>query len=364
MGGDWRGAQEWCLMADSIPTAPAPANVDLPKSIHESKCQASPFYAFRWLVVPLAITSFSIGPCWILLWRAILGNIFGNRSWTEELYVRSLEHGMLVCCYLVIVQIIVLSLLLTWSEGRLWVRLLVYWSCVVGLSSCVVGGLWFSTPLERWLEGRRSPADPYMHDTTISITDEWWGIAAIPLLLLAFQFPFWMIRGLLGWRLQRTPVATENTPGTTQRESLSIGDLLTGTAIVAVCLGLLRLGSSHERSGDGTSGREFLVELAISAVVIALALCATAVPLAALFLRDFRRATAWGAALLMAVFGTLVVYAAGWQSTTPALRWQALFNCGFGALTLILAYGGGLTLLRRSGWRLVWRKAGFGKPVV
>jgi hypothetical protein len=141
--------------------------------------------------------------------------------------------------------------------------------------------------------------------------------------------------------------------------------LLTGTAIVAVCLGLLRLGSVQANVGDGTSGREFLVELAISAVVVGLALYATAVPLAALFLRDFRRTTAWGAALLMAVFGTLVVYAAVRQNKSPADRWPALFDCGFGALTLILAYCGGLTLLRRSGWRLVWRKAGFtGKSAV
>jgi hypothetical protein len=294
-----------------------------------------------------------------MLMRAFFSNFLGTTTWTEELIIRSWQYLLFFCGCLVVVQAIVLSLLFAWSEGRFWVRLLVYWSCVIGIAGCVSGGIWFCTPLASWLDSRHSSADPYIHDTQIGTTNEWWGVAAIPLLLLFFQFPFWIIRGLLGWRLHQPPIVTETISGSGPRESLSIGDLLTGTAIVAVCLGLLRLGPVQNKTGDGTSGREFLVELAISAVLIWLTLSATAVPLAALFLREFRRSTAWLAALLVSAFCTLVVYAAVWQSTTPADRWQALFDCLFGVLTHILAYCGCLTLLRRRGWRLVWRKPAF-----
>jgi hypothetical protein len=330
----------------------------------EPHWRSSPFFAFRWLIVPLAITNFSIGPCQLMLMRAIFSNFLGSTTWTEELYLRSWQYSLFVCGYLVVVQVIVLSLLLAWSEGRLWARLLVYWSCVLGIAGCVMGGLWFSTPLGHWLEGRQSSTSAFTHDTEFSTTNGWSGVAAIPLLLLTFQFPFWLIRGLLGWRLQRLPIVAEDQPVKAQRESLSISDLLTGTAIVAVCLGLLRLGAVQEKGGEGTSGREFLIELAVSAVVVALALYATAVPLAALFLRDFRRDVAWAAALLMAAFCTLVVYVVVWRGATSADPGQVLFDSGVGALTLVFAYCGGLSLLHRCGWRLVWRKPGFtGKSV-
>jgi len=329
-----------------------------------SHSQSSPFFAFRWLIGPLALTSFSIGPCWVFLIHAILSNL-GLTTWAEELYVRSWQYLLFACCYLLVVQVIVLSLLLAWSAGRLWGRLLVYWSLVVGLGACVVTGIWFSTHLNYWLQGRQSPGSPFNHDTEFSSTTDWSRVAAIPLLLLAVQFPFWMSRALLGWRLQRVQVADDAGPAVVQRESLSIADLLTGTAVVAVCLGLLRLGLLVDLAVTEMSNRKVLVELSISAVVIALALYATAVPLAALFLRDFRRNVAWAAALLMVVVCTLVVDFAIGSGPTSLDRWQGLFDCAFGALILILAYCGGLTVLYRCGWRLVWRKPGFtGKSTV
>ncbi len=69
----------------------------------------------------------------------------------------------------------------------------------------------------------------------------------LPLICLAVQFPFWLLRICFQWRLQE-PTALQPSG----REPISIKDLMVATLVVAVALGLVGFASSGQDSAGQT----------------------------------------------------------------------------------------------------------------
>lgn len=115
-------------------------------------------------------------------------------------------------------EIAALSTLLVWVNGVFLLRLLVVWSAAASYFA-----FWFLGMLV-------SPIDGFEREIMIDVAII--SLAALPLISLSLQLPQWWMRIYLHWRLVGGEVMGEPRP----RESLSIRDMLSGTAIVALTL--------------------------------------------------------------------------------------------------------------------------------
>jgi hypothetical protein len=115
---------------------------------------------------------------------------------------------------------------LVWGEGSFLRRLAVHWGIGLAISLCLLCGflLVFAFTDYVW-EFRR-----------IFYAAAGFG-CVLPTASLSAQLPLWPSRTHFGWRVARTE--RDETSG--NRQPLSIRDILTGTAVVAVSLGLVRL---------------------------------------------------------------------------------------------------------------------------
>ncbi len=103
------------------------------------------------------------------------------------------------------------------------------WNRVAG--TIAIGMLWFGCWMTGWLVlvEFRVNGDWYFWLTLDQLL-------ALPLICLATQLPFWLLRFCCQWGFRRP-----NDTRPVQRESISIKTLLAATLIVAVSLGLVRL---------------------------------------------------------------------------------------------------------------------------
>ncbi len=169
---------------------------------------------------------------------------------------------------------------------------------------------------------------------------------SVPLISLAAQLPFWIVRHLFGWRLTTSPPPTADPP-----VPLSIRDLLWATALVAVTLTLARAAPSAD---DKEIGGLWVVMLGVASTVSTIAL----LPAAPILLRpgSFQRgvlfgltyAGAWVSLLWLIV---LVILLQGRVIPPPAA-------IVIGASSLILSYAGTVILTawvaRNCGYWLAW----------
>lgn len=170
---------------------------------------------------------------------------------------------------------------------------------------------------------------------------------SIPLLAVAVQTPLWAAKFWFGWRIV-TPAhhLDDATP-----RPFGIRDLLIGMALGACVLSAAQLAVPP----NNMSTENFLVPLAIAAVVLAVVSLLTTVPAIATILRSRRIAPAvgvlllYGFALAVGVIETFVAFA---QTDTLMLR------LGFGNLlgVCFLSLTGCMLAFRAAGWRLQWGK--------
>lgn len=254
---------------------------------------------------------------------------------------------------LVGVQLLVANLVLVCGPGRFWLRLAAHGGFVVWLVGSLAAGFVVSYWLRLWLESFHSQSGVLIHDTYITYGfGAISSVATLPIILLAIQFPYWLVRILAGWRLQRVGVDESPTEQHLKAESLSIRNLLEATTIVAVCLGLLQLADQY--TPQATPGTHLLSILAIAGVVVALVFI-LGLPFLGLFLRGVELRIAWAITLATAVFCTAGLAVVALAFGPVSEFWRTIATTFFGFLVLFSSQALALSLLRLYGWRLVGR---------
>ncbi len=167
-----------------------------------------------------------------------------------------------------------------------------------------------------------------------------------PLIALATQFPLWVARLVLGWRLVRARPQDEPAPAETK---LSILNLLTTTAVVAISVAAARAIPDVSQDLDLIF---VLVGWAFAALVLLVML--------PLFLCRRSLFFSWLTTILLGILvgaGMYWLYEGflGFPGVTP------LYMLSF---TPLLAIATALTLLRRAGWRLTSRRGHLAKRVL
>jgi hypothetical protein len=166
----------------------------------------------------------------------------------------------------------------------------------------------------------------------------------LPLVAVAAQTPLWFFRLYLGWRL-KMPAQSDAPP-----RPLSIGDYMTGTAIVAASLTLARLVPGTEAD---PSGYWFAMAMMFAAVA-GLSLISV-VPAMLLTFRIRRWELAWGALLVYALIATTAVLqatAALFGTRGPFRSWELL-----GITLIFVSFAGllglGMKVARDLGYELI-----------
>ena len=303
-----------------------------------------------WLGLPATLSNLSIA-CWpVLQMHLLMQSALGNPS--DLFWQYLLQFTLAGSILLIAAQLLVASLILGCGPGPFWLRLAAYWGALGWLAGSLGGSFLLYPWLLRWLEQVQMRNGILVHDSFYKT--EPGGLitvaATAPLILLAIQLPYWVLRASGGGRLVRLTAdapAAENSGS----ESLSIRNLLAATAIVAVSLGLLQLADRH--SGHEVAGtHQFTVLLASGLAALGSLIGGT--PFAVLFLRKVSINVAWavtvGAALCCATaFSSLGLL------FDDRIFWQAFVAALFCFLILFGSQGIALTVLRQAGWRLISR---------
>jgi hypothetical protein len=155
-------------------------------------------------------------------------------------------------------EFIVFAFLLVWSQGSFVLRLVIHWLLAIALYCCWAAALTVVSSLENW--GTESTLE-----ATRAV------LMALPVVCLAVQAPLWCLRIYGGWRLE----TSNRSAAPYAPAQVSLGDILLGTAIVAVSLTLWRLMFEKQES----FGSEFWIGWGIAFPVIALISILTTAPL-------------------------------------------------------------------------------------
>jgi GAF domain-containing protein len=174
---------------------------------------------------------------------------------------------------------------------------------------------------------------------------DWYAIRALmclPLLAVAIQSPLWAAKCVLGWRVVAPWHYLEEMPD----RKFGIRDLLIAMAIGAAVLSAAQLGASPNSSVE-----EFLVPVAISAVVLALVSLVTTIPVFIATMRPKR--IGWPLVLLLfygavLTFATIVAFVFVTQRNTGAIV-AGLATMAYGFFVSLTAC---MLLFRALGWRL------------
>jgi hypothetical protein len=164
---------------------------------------------------------------------------------------------------MIVGEFIVFAVLLVWSRGNFILRLVIHWVLAIALYSCWAAGLMVVSSIEDW--GTASTREAMRAV-----------LMALPVVCLAVQTPLWCLRIYAGWRLEDCSSET----GSPSPSQVSIGDILFGTAIVAVSLAMWR--AMFDNPNRFTSG--FWIFWAVASPVIALISILTVAPLVRLIL--------------------------------------------------------------------------------
>ena len=172
------------------------------------------------------------------------------------------------------------------------------------------------------------------------------GLLCLPLIAIAIQSPLWLARACFGWRLARgeDPIRQSGT-GT-----FGIRDILIATAVLALALSAARLAVPDEVSSDD----EFLLPLAIAALVVAGVSLLTTPPVVVATLRARRTWLALPVALLSEFimvlgFGLVLRVIGGYLPPRQEYLGVAFTVGGFFA-----CLAGALLVVRRFDYRLFW----------
>jgi hypothetical protein len=319
-----------------------------------------------WLGPIFVLTNLSIIPLVVMIVGIAMSGMFakGNeppdprKAWLPLLEVLW-QTGLV----LVPVQAVLATLCLTWGPGPFWRRLLSHWLVVVMAIVCVVSGIPVLWP---WSIGS-ALASGREWNAYLSVNDPW-GLnnehfwrdlqqslaipCMLPMLLLGLQTPFWALRLFAGCRLEKRP--HDSADNLSSADALSIKDLLLATAIIAASLALLQF-SDRVFAGEGNAAQAFLFNTLIGAAVCIAFSLLTAVPLTLLIFSRLSLPFIWGLALALAGACSVAIFAVLYNMSPMPSPAQQFGQMCLTAYVYVIGYAGGLTVLRRSGWRLAGR---------
>jgi hypothetical protein len=320
----------------------------------------------RYLGPLFALANLSLIP---LIWTMI--SIVFTRMWSAtppggvaaptpaQVWLPYLTALWTMAIALVPAQAMLATLCLTWTKGSFGRRLLIHWLIVLAGVGCFMAGVpmyWFCSNFLALMEGTyvrsptESPAFPLNWDELQTLLAY---PGTLPMILLGVQAPFWAMRVARGYRLEQLgTVAEEGPKAALPPEALSIKDIMLATALIAISLALLQFSDRAFAASGSTAQRHLFTTLIVAAVSVLVSSLA-GVPMALLFLRRLSLVAAWGVSLAFAGLGSLLVYGVVDFFAPSPNPWQQ-----FGSMCLlvyvgVITYAVGLTLLRRSGWRLV-----------
>jgi hypothetical protein len=223
---------------------------------------------------------------------------------------------------------------LVWGEGTFLRRLAVHWAVGMALLGCLLLG------------GLAAMAD------TATVNSEMLREAAIPLSLipsfsLATQLPLWPLRTHLGWAVE----STDRHARLRRLSPLSILDILSGTAVVALSLGLVRAAPFPDR--------EFIspwIEIVIGLLIVAVLSLVTVLP-AVLFILRFKEGglgcAVFAGYILMAVIVLFAISATVFGGGA-FIDGDAVFAALLAASSFAATLAAPLLVMRAAGYRLVW----------
>jgi hypothetical protein len=228
-------------------------------------------------------------------------------------------------------QAAVLTVLVVWGSGPLWLRLVWHWGlALVAFTAWAVG----------FVVGLSDRGLPYNSDEGLRMA-----LFGLPLVALACQLAPWLMKVYFRWRIELEDEAEQ--PAAVHL--LSIRDMLVGTIVVAVAMAAVRFGKPR----DFPEGYYWIFWGIGSAAAAGISLVCL-VPIVYLTLGV--RGTRWGLAGVVAIAASVAAAASGvlmWvQPPGPSDKEVILIMTSIAAgFTLTLA--GTLWIARAYGYRLV-----------
>jgi hypothetical protein len=226
-----------------------------------------------------------------------------------------------------------MTLWLVWGDGAFLRRLAMHW----GVGLLLLGSFFLG------LAGAMAGDGPQ--------PEFWWHVVAtvlcvVPAVSLAAQLPLWPLRTHLGWSVERV----SGSPAAKKPVGLSISDILCGTAVVAVSLGLVRAGP--DARGEFSQFHFAQIGMILAVLFVASIICLVPATLFALRTKEGRV----GAGLLavyalLPVFSLIVVSLIVGGRVPPGEGFFAVF---FGSMVFAATVASPLWVLRACGYRLVW----------
>jgi hypothetical protein len=223
-----------------------------------------------------------------------------------------------------------MALWFVWSAGPFLRRLAMHW----GVGLLLLGS--FLVGLAAVIETRPLTEEMWRGAATV--------LCAVPAVSLGAQLPLWPLRTHLGWSVERLG------PDLVARQpvALSISDILCGTAVVAVSLGLIRV------APEGNTGFFMSIGVALVAVIAASMICL--IP-ATVFVLRFKEGSLGVGLLagfsLLPAFSLLMVGFVVGGRRPPG---EAIFAILFGSLVFAATVAAPLWVMRACGYRLVWAR--------
>ncbi len=269
-----------------------------------------------WLIVPCLACDFLMVP--------VMASVSGPLGGIGV----AIGMGIVGC---VLAQGSLLAAWLAWSEGPFLWRLATHWLIAAGLYLLWFVGLALAAPSDR---------QAFQMAAMVAL--------GVPLVSIAAQFPLWLARQWLGWRLEREPVdATPN-----REPPLAIRDLMVATLVVAVSLALARIAPSPD-AGEMWPVWAFTFAVASVASTIAVLPAGKMLLRSEHFRRGLDRSALFAGAWIALVWIVVAI-----------LRWSGVrlppWELFLGLSGLIFSYAGTVMLtaaiVRSRGYRLTGRK--------
>jgi hypothetical protein len=231
-------------------------------------------------------------------------------------------------------EMVALACWLVWSGGSFLRRLAVHWAIGAALLMTLICGILLAAA------GTQTSGQTFR-----SLGEALVIACCLPTISLAAQIPLWPFRTHLGWRI----VPPGEVASGAKDQPLSILDILSGTAVVAVSLGLIRFLPRVPSSFMWMQMATMSVAIAVTSIVVML-------PAIILILRV--RAVAVGAGVYfggvaLSVYGLIVVVGLLSNRFPPG---QMFFSTVWSSLWFAATVAAPLFVWRWCGYRLVWAR--------
>jgi len=222
-----------------------------------------------------------------------------------------------------------MALWFVWGEGPFLRRLAMHW----GVGLLLLCGFMVGLAAVMFEEG---PMWEFWWRETATV------LCAVPALSLGAQLPLWPLRTHLGWSVERVGADLMARPPV----ALSISDILCGTAVVAVSLGLIRAAPEAKM--------EYFVSIGVALAFIFVASVICLVPATLFVLRSKEWPLGVGLLAGYSVLPTFCLVIFGSVMRGRGMQGEAILAMILGSFVFAATVAAPLWVMRAGGYRLVW----------